>query len=345
MALDSGLSFLTSLSKDTKAAGKQQKREQLLDGAKKGDEILKLHSDLQQLAEELDDKVEEKLSNNEKAFFAAYRSHMFTVQKDFKELKQKADEEKTKIRRDAKIQSLEKELSWFTKEALRLDEQCKKYKKDLDKWKGRAEALEDDRQFLENQIKGAKRHNKTLRGAVEKAQTSAYSVLVSIEEGKQTPQPQQEALMNQEVAAIENVPDAQGASNGLSAELEQRYQSCVKRLKQQLESEQKLAAKMRAVSDHQFDEPSELESFFLQCIDKVKAEIVQRKKDSKEEHKQMSGSIRQLKAMANQKPDPEPVVNIDTFTVADRRKVVELLLSSEQVLQFLYDKLFPSGAP
>merc|ERR1719410_1516690 len=141
-----------------------------------------LHKELQTLADELDNKVEGKLQANETAFFLAYKSHMYTVQKEFNELRQKADEEETKTRRDAKISSLEKELDWFMNEALRLDELCKKYKKELDKWKGKAEALDDDRQFLENQIKTAKRNNKTLRGAVEKAQTSAYSALVSADE-------------------------------------------------------------------------------------------------------------------------------------------------------------------
>eukprot|EP00429_Kryptoperidinium_foliaceum_P020540 CAMPEP_0176050158 /NCGR_PEP_ID=MMETSP0120_2-20121206/24929_1 /TAXON_ID=160619 /ORGANISM="Kryptoperidinium foliaceum, Strain CCMP 1326" /LENGTH=356 /DNA_ID=CAMNT_0017383591 /DNA_START=1 /DNA_END=1071 /DNA_ORIENTATION=+ len=343
--------FLTSLNADRRAATeKAEFRQKLLGATDGGDKILELHKDLQALADDLDERVEAKLQANETAFFLAYKSFMQNVQKEFKELKQKADEEETKTRRDAKIQSLEKELDWFMHEALRLDELCKKHKKDLDKWKSRAEALEDDRQFLENSIKTAKRTNKSLRGAVEKAQTSAYSALVAADDmaGSRSMVP----VSTGPPAIMQDVPQSQRAledrasplpiqdgmtASGLSRELEERYQSCVKKLKQQLESEQRMAAKLRAVSDRQFGEPSELESFFLDCVDQVKHDIGERRKQT------------QAATQSKSRGRPEapttvmgpPAVSLDDFTVSDRRKVIELLLSSEQVLQFLYDKLFP----
>jgi len=335
-------SFLTSLNAERKAAeNKKLKRKELLEDSEVGGQILKLHGDLQSLADDLDEKVEAKLNNNENAFFLAYEHFMYDVQKEFKELKKKANEEETKNRRDAKIQSLEKELDWFMHEALRLDELCKKHKKDLDKWKSKAEALEDDRQFLENSIKNAKRNNKTLRGKVEKAQTSAYSALVAAEKPPTPPTMGMEetrALPDQEMLALEDA----GNASGLSVELEQRYQSCVQRLRQQLETEQRLAAKLRAVQDRQFSEPSELESFFVDCVDSVKAEVTERR--SKAALTQSQGKSR---PRADSVPPPLPnvaPVTLDDFTVSDRRKVVERLLSSEQVLQFLYDKLFPGGS-
>lgn len=352
-------SFLTSLSADQKKARqKKHRREELLDKMESGQQILKLHNDLQALADDLDEKVESKLNANENAFFLAYEHHMHTVQKEFKELRRRADEEETKTRRDAKIRSLEKELDWFMTEALRLDDLCKKYKKDLDKWKGRAEALEDDRQFLENQIKTAKRNNKSLRSVVEKAQTSAYSALVSADEAgvapaagtTPSPQPVQEtAAAEQTQLSLTEGPHFTG---GLSQELEQRYQNCVRRLQQQLDTERKLAAKMRAVSDRQFGEPSDLEHLFLDCIEKVRDNITDRKKSFHEQNERMKKgdrAIEKAKAQAAKEGgtaqlSAPPTVALEDFTVADRRKVVDLLLSSEQVLQFLYDKLFPSGS-
>ncbi|CAK9048685.1 unnamed protein product [Durusdinium trenchii] len=331
-------SFLSLLNVERKQAlDRQKKREDLLEDTEHGPKILGLHQDLQALSDVLDERVESKLSANEKAFFVAYKSFMFTVQKEFKELKQKADEEETKTRRDAKIQSLEKELDWFMNEALRLDELVKKYKKELDKWKGKAEALEDDRQFLEGQIKQAKRTNKSLRTAVEQAQSSAYAALVNAEENQPVSAPEV-TQADEEVLGP--------AYTGLSQELEVKYQTTVKRLKHQLQQEQKQATKLRAIADRQFTEPSELEAFFVDCVEQVKGDISQRRKLALEQRQALRGP--EAKGPRGYPETLPPQVaklalepTLDDFTVTDRRKVVELLLSSEQVLQFLYDKLFP----
>jgi len=333
--------FLTSLKMDAKAQSKQNTRKELLEsipsekGPEHGKKILSLHQDLQKLADTLDEKVEEMLNEHERDFFVAYKNHMYTVQKEFQALKQKADEEETKTRRDAKIQSLEKELDWFMNEALRLDELCKKYKRELDKWKGKAEALDDDRQFLESQIKTAKRHNTQLRGAVEKAQTSAYSALVMTDDRMM---PAEEGESN-----VQDQAESPEQHTGISRDLEERYVSAIKSLKHQLEQEQRAAAKLRSVSERQFGEPSELEAFFIRCVDKVKGDILERRRGAKQNAltapRKQHGKI----GYPAQRSGSESIdsLNVDEFTAADRRHVVELLLSSEQVLVFLYDKLFP----
>jgi len=354
--------FLTSLRGDPAARNKQAKRENLLEDLKSGKEILQKYEELQLLADELDQKVENKLSSVEDIMMVGTRNLINTFKKEMNDLRRRADEEETKSRRDAKIRSLEKELDWFMNEALRLDELCKKYKKELDKWKGKSEALEDDRQFLENQIKTAKKNNKTLRGSVEKAQTAAYSALVAADgQGPEggvapgsasspvlaLPPPAQSGAPPRPPAAADRELSRAGATNAgaspsnggpLSEELEQRYSQCVRKLKSQLEGEQRLVAKLRAVSEHQFGEPSELESFFLECIDKIKDDVQNRRRSMADEREALTGK-KALKEDGT--PAALPEVTIEDFQAADRRKVVEHLLSSDQVLTFLYDKLFP----
>jgi len=301
---------------------------------------LKHYADLQSLADELDSTVQSKLNKNEFAFFDAYKGFMQTVKKELTELQQKADEEETKNRRETKIQSLQKRLDWFMNEALRLDELCKRYKKELDKWKGKAEALKDDQEFLENQIKQAKRNNKTLRGSVEKAQTSAYSALVASDTGTSPPAVRPALKDSQQSAPDEGLRALEDSPAVLSKELETRYQKTITRLKQQLENEQRLVSKMRAVSDRQFDEPSELESLFIRCVEQVKSEVEERRRQQAEEQ-----NSRKRRGSRKDHSEPPPgamlSASTDDFTVMDRRRVVELLLNSREVLSFLHDKIFP----
>eukprot|EP00920_Eleutheroschizon_duboscqi_P014115 GHVT01032954.1.p1 GENE.GHVT01032954.1~~GHVT01032954.1.p1 ORF type:complete len:296 (-),score=15.48 GHVT01032954.1:588-1475(-) len=181
VALDSallpqdGFHFLTTV--NAREEGEQNERRLLVfEDTKSGGRIQELYGKLTELVGTLDKQVEVLLQDHEDDFFLAYKSHMHSVQNDFKALKKRADEEESKSRRDKKIQSLENELEWFTSEALRLDNVCKNYKKDVDKYRAQAQALEDDRKFLEEQIKACKRQNKLLRSAIEDSNSSANPV-------------------------------------------------------------------------------------------------------------------------------------------------------------------------
>ena len=56
------------------------------------------------------------------------------------------------MKRDQKINDLQKGLIWFREEALTLGEKVNQNKKDLAKWKERCESLEDDKLFLEKSL-------------------------------------------------------------------------------------------------------------------------------------------------------------------------------------------------
>ena len=58
------------------------------------------------------------IETNQNELFLGYMKKMELIRKDIIELKEKADVERLKIKRDEKIQSLEKQRDWFRDEAL-----------------------------------------------------------------------------------------------------------------------------------------------------------------------------------------------------------------------------------
>lgn len=341
-----------------------------------GQKILHYHTKLMDLANNLDTKMELLLKEHEKDFFLAYKTHMYDIQGKFKELKQKADDEDAKTREDVKIRALEGELDWFMREALRLDDLCKRYKKELDKWKAKAEALDEDRRFLEDQIKGAKRQNKVLRAAAERARSSAFSALMqtkaradelagaapatpaladrpprassaqgfdrppqrALAGASATPEPQTEARRNsgsRAVAAVMEVRAAggsqmlalEGPGTGgypaspagsralelavIGGDVEERYAEAIQHLKSSIVKEQQTVRMLKAARANTYTKKSELEEFFLKCIDDARKEFVRK------QH------------LTINRPKNE------------RQQIFEAMLSNEDVLVYLYEKIFP----
>jgi len=362
--------------------------------------IMDHHSDLTNLANTLDQRMAALLREHEKDFFLAYKTHMYTVQKEIKTLRMKADHEEAKTREDTKIKALEGELDWFMTEALRLDELCKGYKKEVDKWKAKAEALDEDRRFLEDQIKGAKRQNKILRAAAERARSSAYSALLATraraEDGgggggypnggeqlalpgagnearaprpnsvsggpavgsgakraqearARTPDARQglgsnvpasasssmltalaggagrsptsaPAVADQHVASTTSLISSVGpgglggtgrGGGVLGNEAEERYVQAIQHLKESIVREQHNVRMLQATRATSYSQKSELEEFFLKCIDEARKELMRKRHSYVHKEK------------------------------GERDKVLEAMLNNEDVLVCLYEKLFP----
>lgn len=383
--------FVTSIgaTTETKPSRHRDKKSsafRALEATSAGPRITDHHQELTNLALTLEQRMEKLLAEHEKDFFLAYKTHMYGVQRDIKTLRMKADHEDAKTREDTKIRALEGELDWFMTEALRLDELCKGYKKEVDKWKSKADALDEDRRFLEDQIKGAKRQNKILRAAAERARSSAYSALMvtkaKTEGYDRTADPnssgqlaltapaeaprKRPASADGPGAAVGNgargaraleatrsrTPETQlalpstgslpggGASRGvatgaypslggssspssplpmggrghqgvLGTEAEERYVEAIQTLKEGIVREQHTIRMLQAARATSYSKKSELEEFFLKCIDEARKEVMRKR------HMTMKAEK------------------------SERDRVLEAMLSNEDVLVCLYEKLFP----
>mmetsp|Transcript_24754 Transcript_24754/g.53828 ORF Transcript_24754/g.53828 Transcript_24754/m.53828 type:complete len:459 (-) Transcript_24754:49-1425(-) len=380
-----GRTFFTAIDAETLPSkrAKESKKNKFatLESTNAGPRITEFHQELVTLANSLDQRMAVLLREHEKDFFLAYKTHMYTVQKEIKTLKLKADHEEAKTREDTKIKNLEGELDWFMTEALRLDELCKGYKKEVDKWKAKAEALDEDRRFLEDQIKGAKRQNKILRAAAERARSSAYSALMTTKaraesvdagypggggdstlppapgaEPAQRPssggaggadRPAAGSAARRVMEARSRTPDARtglgvasqergmsiksrsgsasavipfnpSASRGgfgshslLGNGAEERYVDAIRHLKESIAKEQQNVRMLQAARASSYSQKSELEEFFLKCVDEARKDLTRRRH------------------LTLNKPKSE------------QEKVYEAMLSNEDVLVCLYERLFP----
>ena len=246
---------------------------------------------------------------------------MYTVQKEMLTLKEKIADEELKRRRDEELRILETERDWFRNEALRLDKICKEYKRSMEIWKNKALTLQEDRKFMENQILNTKKQNMKMKEQLE-SRDNFSSV------SNQNSFARSEKEVNYKQLSVSPIkPDHK--SN------EQRYLKTIKHLQNQLEAQKKTLQLQKSASANYLLEKGELEDFFIQCIEIVRKEVVRRKQSNKRIARSFSS-----KSLRNQKPKAEEV-KLESFTHNDKKKVMELFVSSEEVLSQIQQKIFP----
>ena len=92
--------------------------------------------------------IDKIVEEHEKDFLAAFEQKMYVVQKDMRDLKEKASVERIKAKSEARLVNLEKERDWFRREALDLNKMNKDHKQLLHNIKIKLEAVSEDKEFL-----------------------------------------------------------------------------------------------------------------------------------------------------------------------------------------------------
>lgn len=102
-----------------------------------------------------------------------------------------------------------------------------------------------------------------------------------------------------------------GTGGVLGTEAEERYVEAIQHLKESIVREQHTIRMLQAARATAYSKKSELEEFFLKCVDEARKELMRKRH------------------MTMQKDKNE------------RERVLEAMLSNEDVLVCLYEKLFP----
>jgi hypothetical protein len=88
------------------------------------------------------------VNEHENDFLSAFEQKMYIVQKDMRDLKEKASVERIKAKQEARLVNLERERDWYRKEVIELDHMNKDHKRVLYEMKTRLESVSEDKDFL-----------------------------------------------------------------------------------------------------------------------------------------------------------------------------------------------------
>ena len=118
-------------------------------------------------------------------------------------------------------------------------------------------------------------------------------------------------------------------------------------MKVQLENERKNGRDLKTEKTNYYSRRNQLEELFLNCVEETRKDIERRKAVTLARTNNLNTHLHRSSAIGGGKkshlPDDslESAIKNEHFTSSDKRKVLELLLSNENVLLFLYEKLFP----
>eukprot|EP00944_MAST-04C_sp_MAST-4C-sp1_P008907 g8907.t1 len=319
-----------------------------------------LHGKVTHIVQNLSDKLGMVLKKQEKDFLSAYRAHMYNVQKELQNLRSKVDEAELAMKKDAKIVGLQKERNWFRKEALRLDGFATNIKKDLKFMREKLVTIEEDRNWLEKQLKASKKQNKLLRAELE-IRLSSTPVHTPIDDPRAV-SPMFPPTRDSNRRSMTTTPSMGFRNNDNNSRGMKRNASYnpnrksvgqeklikenkdkkeeIRMLKRQLKAAHNEMIKMRAANVGEQQERSALEELFLRCVDTIKKDVERRKANPSTGFKPTQ--LARKDSHGGQKNGRmSPPVKLSQFTQMDRRRVIEELMSKDEVLAYLYDALFP----
>ncbi|CAG9316631.1 unnamed protein product [Blepharisma stoltei] len=322
-------SFLTELTKPPKEADNQ-------------DKINEYYSALKSQMSSLNSHIDNVLQRHEQDFLNAFKCQMYGMYAELKELKKKTNETEVKMKRDEEINRLQSSVNWFREEAVKLGENAQFYKKEADKWKAKAESLEDDRRFLEAQLRAAKAKLKDFHSESHRDQASESFIT---QRDAFTPAPFRSArnfvptsrcgLIIFELMQKYSLKDGYFfiELEKYMNNQEKLYNEAIKHYKNTIDNEKKKFKSAAAQQSSIYLEKVDSESLFLECVEEVRKEVQRRKAKSMSQQK-----------YGRRTKSSERKTRQDAFTPGDKRKILELLISNEQVLIMLYERLFPHRA-
>jgi len=330
----------------------------------------------------LDEKLNRLLSRQEQDYINCFKYFVMKKEGEMVKLNEKLKrvEALAKKNESNKIKKLEAYSEAKQKETLFLSDLCKDSNKELIKWKSKAMNLLNDSNFLEKKLRVVTKELKMTKAFILKVDESLGNITKSlstlneikelslrvkkfneIKDFEQCDEFFWELLNDQPTTNNESVSKISGVEretkrakkriNSLSIEKKQVNKSAQIELSQEISNRDKslVITQLKKLIKKQHSQITDLtnqlvanklihnslEKTFLACVEQTRLEIYKRK-------------IRALQHLPKKHSKSEirsNQISLANFTAMDKENVLRLFVDNEEVVQAIYDLMFPSKVP
>lgn len=259
-----------------------------------------VHGEVMAEVDKMNAMIRRGLQESQDDLLLAYRLEMQKVERDYQEINRKINDDKAGAKLEMKMGSIRQELNWFKAEVERLYKKFDEQQMMVGKMKAALEVEEGDRDFYQQQLVKSRKVNKNLEVQI-KAFRRKYPELVTMHsESKDSPDNSLslDKLLREEERrsprfSVEDTkefrdfgeqsaakkPEKLLAAQSENEELKKREEesiASINSLKKKVDRLAKASREARAQKVVDSMKDSEIKEFFLNCIDELRKEIMNR---------------------------------------------------------------------
>jgi hypothetical protein len=286
------------------------------------------------------------IKKHEDDFVSAFKGQLNPLYKELSELKQQNSKNQLNLKRDSEVSKLHELLSSYERELASVSESANFYKTEVDKLKAKVHALNNDKEYLEEEIVGLKHKLSEALNELRRLKSlSPGSELIGRENlGKSKSVTPRMSRSPPPTYTFVPVSKAGYFINEIMRRHHPRSYEFVSQLEhfmivqenkflETVHHYKKIIDKMKVKSRNESmrkeeREKSQLETLFLKCVEDIHNEKIKNRRNSRITRKLAENSKQTF------------VYDQTFFTSLDRRKLIEKLLDNDYVLDLIYTTMF-----
>jgi hypothetical protein len=285
--------------------------------AKGTEKILEYNWKIKESVSQLDQNISSTVKGHENDFLSAYKTIMNQIKIQMSKLRQNSDDQSQIVKNDQAVKDLQATLAWYQNEAVKLSDACSRLQTRYDRVRNKIKNYTIENGFLEQQIKMLLRQNQTLKANLTTEKTAET---VKNDEKNESSLEICVFLKNLYIKKTQNKPfirSLQVYFDHLDAELKNN----IVKVDESINDIKKSIKEISSVQSNVYLKRHESEELFLECVDEMRKEVIRKK--AKTCSLKRSGYAKH-----------------ENLLISEREKLIEIFVTNEETISFLYEKLF-----